>query len=199
VAPGEWFSFWETVGEVSEERGFGPGGAIINGRTEPTGAIAGGICSCSTTLFNAALRAGYEMGDRRNHFYYITRYPKGLDATVFRSDYTDQDMTWRNDTDYPVLIRGVNATGAVTFELYSVNPGRRVVLTNPIVKNPRPAKDTIEYTSELAPGQRERVEHPADGFDSWVTRTVYKGDTVIHQETYQSHYSRVDGVVRVGR
>jgi vancomycin resistance protein YoaR len=199
VAPGDWFSFWETVGEVTEERGFGPGGAIINGRTEPTGAIAGGICSCSTTLFNAALRAGYEMGDRRNHFYYISRYPKGLDATVFKSDYTDQDMKWRNDTEYPVLIRGINATGVVTFELYSVDPGRRGVLTDPIVKNPRPAKDTIEYTSKLRPGQRERVEHPADGFDAWVTRRVYQGDKVIHRETYYSHYARVDGVVRVGR
>ena len=65
--------------------GLREGGAIINGRTEPQGALAGGICSCSTTLFNAALRAGFEMGARRNHYYYIDRYPLGLDATVFIS------------------------------------------------------------------------------------------------------------------
>jgi vancomycin resistance protein YoaR len=200
VAPGDWFSFWETVGLLTPERGFGPGGAIINGRTEPTGALAGGICSCSTTLFNAALRAGYEMGERRNHYYYISRYPRGLDATVFKSDeFPDQDMTFRNDTEYPLLIRGINGPGSVTFELYSVNPGRKVVLSDPVVKNPEPAEDTVEYTAALPRGQSQRVEYPADGFDSWVTRTVYQGDEILHQETYHSHYARVDGVVRIGR
>ena len=40
------------------------------------------MCSSSTTLFNAALRAGLQMGARSNHKYYINRYPLGLDATV---------------------------------------------------------------------------------------------------------------------
>ncbi len=85
VAPRATFDFWDAVGPVTRARGYRQGGAIINGRTEPQGALAGGICSCSTTLFNAALRAGYEMGARRNHYYYIDRYPLGLDATVFIS------------------------------------------------------------------------------------------------------------------
>ena len=47
------------------------------------------------------------MGARRNHYYYIDRYPLGLDATVFISDSgSTQTMSWTNDTDYPVLIRG---------------------------------------------------------------------------------------------
>ena len=46
----------------SRAKGYRQGGAIINGRTEPQGALAGGICSCSTTLFNAALRAGLRDG-----------------------------------------------------------------------------------------------------------------------------------------
>ncbi len=58
VAPGETFDFWDAVGPVTRAKGYKQGGAIINGRTEPQGALAGGICSCSTTLFNAALRAG---------------------------------------------------------------------------------------------------------------------------------------------
>src|SRR4029079_9198577 len=89
--------------------GFAQGAAVIDGKPEPQGALAGGICSCSTTLFNAALRAGYEMGARRNHYYYIDRYPLGLDATVCKSGSgSTQDMTWTNDTRYPVLIRGIN-------------------------------------------------------------------------------------------
>ena len=107
VAPRATFDFWDAVGPVTRAKGYKAGGAIINGRTEPQGALAGGICSCSTTLFNAALRAGYEMGARRNHYYYIDRYPLGLDATVFISaSGSKQTMSFTNDTDYPILIRG---------------------------------------------------------------------------------------------
>jgi vancomycin resistance protein YoaR len=201
LAPGESFDFWQAVGDVSRAAGYGDGGAIINGRTEPTGALAGGICSCSTTLFNAAARAGLELGARRNHYYYINRYPKGLDATVFKSSSgSTQTMSFRNDTPYPILIRGINGYGTVTFQLYSVPNGRTTRFSTPIVKNFRPASDTVVYTSALRPGQRERIEYPVDGFDAWVTRTVTdKSGTVIHQETFYSHYARVTGIVRVGR
>ena len=128
VAPRATFDFWDAVGPVTRAKGYKSGGAIINGRTEPQGALAGGICSCSTTLFNAALRAGYEMGARRNHYYYIDRYPLGLDATVFISaSGSKQTMSFTNDTDYPVLIRGYGyrngGTGYVKFEVYSVPDG----------------------------------------------------------------------------
>ena len=82
VAPGEWFSFWGALGPITRERGYTDGGVILNGRSQQTGALAGGICSTSTTLFNAAMRFGLEIGDRAAHYYYIDRYPLGLDATV---------------------------------------------------------------------------------------------------------------------
>ncbi|HTS14827.1 MAG TPA: peptidoglycan binding domain-containing protein, partial [Candidatus Sulfotelmatobacter sp.] len=53
LMPGQWFDFWKVV-DVSSKLGFGPGGIIKDGHTDPTGALGGGICSCSTTLFNAA-------------------------------------------------------------------------------------------------------------------------------------------------
>src|SRR5207247_8993989 len=52
VPDGSWFSFWDTVGIPTAAQGYGPGGVIVNGHSDPTGAFAGGICSCSTTLFN---------------------------------------------------------------------------------------------------------------------------------------------------
>lgn len=204
VGPGETFDFWKAIGPITRERGYRDGGAIINGRTEPTGALAGGICSTSTTLFNAALRAGFKMGARRNHYYYIDRYPLGLDATVFRSaSGSVQTMSWTNDTPYPVLIRGYKIRngnrGYVKFELWSVPNDRTVTFSKPIVKNVRKASDTIEYTDTLPAGTRERVEFPVDGMDVWVTRTVRDGSgRIIHQETYYSHYARITGVVLVG-
>ena len=204
LAPGELFDFWKALGPVTRERGYGDGGAIINGRTEPTGALAGGICSTSTTLFNAAVRAGLEMGARKNHYYYITRYPLGLDATVYQSGSgSTQTMSFRNDTDYPILIRGYGwrdgTKGYVKFELYSVPTGRTVSFSTPTVANVTKASDSIEYTTALAPGVKKRVEFPTNGMDVWVTRTVRDpSGAIIHQETFASHYRRITGVLQIG-
>lgn len=199
VAPGAWFDFWKVVGVPTFAEGYGMGGAIINGHTEETGAIAGGICSTSTTLFNAALRAGYQIGDRANHYYYISRYPVGLDATVAMGTGWEQDMTWRNDTAYPVLIHAINGYGTVTFQLFSVDPQRTVTLSTPIVKNYTYATTNYAKVTTLKPGQVNQVEYASNGFDSWVTRVVRDAaGAIVHQETYYSHYATVNALIEVG-
>jgi vancomycin resistance protein YoaR len=205
VAPRATFDFWDAVGPVTRAKGYKSGGAIINGRTEPQGALAGGICSCSTTLFNAALRAGYQMGARRNHYYYIDRYPLGLDATVFISaSGSKQTVSFTNDTDYPVLIRGYGfrdgGTGYVRFEMYSVPTGRDVDIHLGRRQNVRYATDTVQYTSSLAPGVRKRIEYPVNGFQVTSTRTVRdRNGNVIHRDSYYSNYARITGITLVGR
>jgi vancomycin resistance protein YoaR len=197
VNPGETFSFWKAVGPVTKEQGYTYGGAIIDGRTEPQGAIGGGICSASTTLFNAALRAGFQIADRRNHFYYINRYPLGLDATVFISESGQaQDMTWINDSAYPVVIRGINGKTSVTYTLLGVPNGRTTAFTDPIVKNYTKAHTETRVDKTLPPGTRKQTEYATDGQDVWVTRTVKdKTGAVIHKETYYSHYATITGII----
>ena len=205
VAPHATFDFWDAVGSISRAKGYKQGGAIINGKTEPQGALAGGICSCSTTLFNAALRAGFKMGARRNHFYYIDRYPLGLDATVFISGSgSKQTVSFTNDTDYPVLIRGLKirngSRGYVRFVMYSVPNGRKVSISTSKKRNVRYASDTIQYTSSLKPGVRKRIEYPVDGFQVTAVRTVRdKNGKVIHRDTYFSNYARITGITLVGK
>jgi vancomycin resistance protein YoaR len=204
LAPGAVFDFWKAIGPVTRERGYRDGGAIINGKTEPQGALAGGICSTSTTLFNAAMRAGLPMLARRNHYYYITRYPKGLDATVFQSSSGSvQTMSFRNDTGNPILIRAYKIkqgnSGYVKFELYGVPTGRTVTIGGEVVKNVRKAIDTVQYTDAKPVGYKERLESPADGMDVWRTVEVKDAQgNVIRSTTYYSHYSRVDGVTLIG-
>jgi vancomycin resistance protein YoaR len=199
--PGERFDFWEIVGEPTEAEGYGQGGAIIRGRTRLDGALAGGICSCSTTIFNAALRSGLEMGARKNHYYYITRYPVGLDATVWISGSgARQTMRFTNDMEYPILIRGINKRGAVIFEVWGVPDGRTVSFSKARIENRKPAYEVLQYTNNLPAGKRKRVEYPASGFDAYVTRTVRDANgKVIHSDTYSSHYARVLGITLVGR
>jgi vancomycin resistance protein YoaR len=199
IAPGEWFSFWGGIGPVTLERGYQYGGAIINGRSVPNGALAGGICSTSTTLFNAAMRMGLEIGERENHFYYIDRYPTGLDATVLIIDDAMTDMTFRNDTEYPIVIRGYGTPGQVTFQMWSVPTGRTVALSAPLISNRSSAIETTQLDASMAPGTSRRVEFPHDGFNVSVSRTVYAADgSVVHQNTWFSDYHTVNGITLVG-
>ncbi|MCU0505275.1 MAG: VanW family protein [Chloroflexi bacterium] len=200
VGPGEEFDFWKVVGIPTVEQGYKAGGAIINGRTEPTGAFAGGICSCSTTLFNAAVRAGFEILEREAHYYYISRYPLGLDATVWLTGNSGRSMRWRNDTDYPVLIRGFASPGVVRFDLYSVPTGRTVAFSKPVVTNYAKATDVTQYTTSLSPGSSKRVEFPTDGMNTSVTRVVKDKDgKVIRTDTFASRYARVNGLLLIGK
>src|SRR4030065_744631 len=116
-------------------------------------------------MCSAALRYGLEMGARRNHYYYIDRYPLGLDATVFQSGSGSiQTMSFRNDTNNPLLIRGygwkVGSKGYVKFEIWSVPSGRTVSFSKPIVKNVKLASDSTQYTTALAPGKRGGMASP---------------------------------------
>ncbi len=199
LAPGEWFSFWEGVGPITVERGYTYGGAIINGRSVANGALAGGICSTSTTIFNAAMRAGLEIGERAAHYYYIDRYPTGLDATVSIFDGWVTDMTFRNDTAHPIVIRGYGTPGRVTFEIWSVPSGRTVALSDPVITDRRSATETTQVDASMAPGTSRRVEYPHHGFQSTVTRSVTAADgSILHQNTWFSDYRAVNGITMVG-
>ena len=195
VAPGAVFDFWAGLGEVSLRTGYRLGGAIVGGHSVEGKALAGGICAASTTLFNAALRGGFEILTRQPHWYYITRYPLGLDATVSGS----QTMRFRNDTAYPILIRGFASPGVVRYEIWSVPNGRTVSLSRPQVTNVVAGADSTVKTSSLPAGQTLRTEWPVDGKDVVVTRTVRDSNgRIIHQDTFVSHYHRMIGILQVG-
>jgi vancomycin resistance protein YoaR len=204
LKPGQSFDWWRAIGPVTAARGFGAGGVIRGSYTDPTGAMGGGMCSSSTTLFNAALRAGLRMGARDNHKYYISRYPLGLDATVWIMGGAVQSMTFTNDMPTPILIRGVRtrsgSTGYVTYEIWGKPDGRKVAISRPSVSNVVKATTRTEYVDSLPKGQREQVEYPANQMDVAVTRVVRNAKgSVIHSETWRTHYIRWDGLIQVGR
>jgi vancomycin resistance protein YoaR len=200
VEPGQLFDFLQVIGPITSPP-YTAGAAIVHGHTVEDGVLGGGMCSCSTTLFNAAMRAGLDIHARRNHSYYITRYPVGLDATVWiASAKSQQTMSFVNDLKYPILIKGINAPNEVTFELYGVPDGRTVELSDPVVENAQTAQTFYEYTDDLAPGKTNLVEFTVDGFDSTVVRTVKDAaGNVIHEDTFKSHYDTINGLVMVGR
>ena len=198
VAPGAIFEWWGGlggIGNVNFATGYKLGGAIVGGHSVEGKALAGGICAASTTLFNAALRGGFEILTRQPHWYYITRYPLGLDATVSQS----QTMRFRNDTKYPILIRGFASPGTCATRSGpspTGGPYRSAGLTS---RTSSRAGTPRCSTPDLPTGTSERIEWPVDGKDVVVTRTVRDGNgRVVHQDTFVSHYHRMIGINRIG-
>ena len=202
VAPGEQFSFLRAVSPVDAAHGYTMGGVIQGGKSDHTGAMGGGICSASTTMFNAAARAGLRIDERHAHFYYIYRYPVGLDATVYSNGSQVWDLKWTNDTPNPIVIRAWTAgrsTSSITIQLWSLPLDRAVTFSPEFKANVARALNRTVYVSTLAPGVKNQAEYPTDGFDTSRTRTVTDGaGNVIHTDTWGSHYARVDGRLEIG-
>jgi vancomycin resistance protein VanW len=84
LSPGRPFSFWRTLGRVSEPLGFRHGIELRGGCIVPS--IGGGLCLISNALFELAVRADFEILERYGHT--MEAVPpgphalRGLDATV---------------------------------------------------------------------------------------------------------------------
>jgi len=177
VPAGGVFDFWKVVGDLHKLPGEGPGNAIEGGKITVTGAFGGGICTTSTTLFNAAFRAGMVPMARQNHNEFINRYPPGLDATVWIVGNTKQTMSFRNDTQYPILIsRSVRNAGSrrwLTFKIWSVPNGRKATVTDTVIlPGERAVHRTVKDPTKPV-GYRFFNNAAVNGARVWTTVTIY--------------------------
>ena len=83
IPAGEVFSFWKNVGRTTRGRGFVPGRELREGCIIPN--IGGGLCQLSNALYDAALKANFEIVERHAHTRVIagSLAEQGRDATVF--------------------------------------------------------------------------------------------------------------------
>jgi vancomycin resistance protein YoaR len=202
VPAGSVFDFWKVVGDLHKLPGEGPGNAIEGGKITVTGAFGGGICTTSTTLFNAAFRAGMVPLARQNHNEFINRYPPGLDATVWIVGGAKQTMSFKNDTKYPILItRTITDAGSrrwITFKIWSVPNGRKAVVSNQVIQAGARAIDTVVHDPTKPVGYFFRNNTPVDGAKVWVTVSIYDHGTLHWRKRYFSNYPAVNGVLVVG-
>ncbi|HUW03496.1 MAG TPA: VanW family protein [Acidimicrobiales bacterium] len=114
ILPGETFSVNDYVGKRTIEKGFVADGVIYDGvLTEDVG---GGVSQFATTLFNAALFAGLDFGEYQSHSLYISRYPKGHEATI---SFPAPDLEIVNNTPFGVMIWPEYTDTSLTVRLYS--------------------------------------------------------------------------------
>jgi vancomycin resistance protein YoaR len=194
IAPGATFSFNETTGARTAEKGFREAPVIINGELQ-TG-LGGGVCQVSTTVFNAAYEAGLPIVSRTNHALYISHYPQGRDATV---NYPDTDLRFRNDSGHWLLLRTWVGSSSLTVALYGTPVNRRVVSeTNPlVVTGPAPTKRVSDPTLLVGDRVTEEVGEPSRSTS--VRRRVYDASgKLLYDTTFYSSYRGEPTVVRVG-
>ncbi|TGE34931.1 vancomycin resistance protein [Desulfosporosinus fructosivorans] len=113
LAPGERFSFNNSVGERIAEAGYKEA-LIIEGNTFTPG-LGGGVCQVSSTLYNVVLLADLEILERHSHSLPVNYVPPGRDATV---SFPILDFKFKNSTDAHLLIRSFVDGNTLTFQLY---------------------------------------------------------------------------------
>lgn len=114
IFPGETFSFNETVGERTKERGYKKAPVIVKGEFSED--IGGGICQVSSTLFNAVDIDGIQIIERYTHSRSVPYVPSGRDATV---SWWGPDFSFKNIYNEPIVIKARAVSGSLTIEMFS--------------------------------------------------------------------------------
>jgi vancomycin resistance protein YoaR len=171
IPPNGIFSFNTIVQDVSAANGFEDSLIIWGDRTAV--GVGGGVCQVSTTVFRAAMNAGFPIVERYNHGYVVSWYGEpGMDATIYTPTV---DFRFRNDTDAYLLIQPLvnSATGVNTFLFYGTKPDRQVTISDPIISDiQQPGEPVYREDPSISPGQRRQVEFAQQGMTVMVERTV---------------------------
>lgn len=163
LEPGETFSVNEHVGPRTREAGFVEDAIIRDG--EFVDAVGGGVSQFATTLYNAAYFGGYEIPEHRPHSYYLSRYPKGREATL---SYGSIDLKIHNSSPHGMLIDTSYTASSVTVTLW----GTEWVEVDSIAGEP----------TNVRPGEER------DGFDITVTRVLRYPDGREEREQQHTRY-----------
>jgi vancomycin resistance protein YoaR len=206
IAPGEAFSMGQALGDVSLDNGYAEAMIIYGNKTIK--GVGGGVCQVSTTLFRTAFFAGYPIVERSAHAYRVSYYEEtansvnsnlaGLDATVY---FPLVDLKFVNDTPYWLLMETYVNEGAhrITWKFYSTKDGRTVDWETTGPTNRVPAPDPLfQENPDFQPGEIKQTDWAAEGADVQVVRRVFRGDQLINQDYFNTHYAPWQAVCEYG-
>ncbi len=123
IKNGEEFSFNDTIGPMGGDMGYKKAlGFDSNGNKIQV--YAGGLCQISSTLYNTALIAGFEITERHPHSARVYYVPKDKDATIF---YGSLDLKFINNSGADVKITASNDNANVTIKLIKITTETKMV------------------------------------------------------------------------
>lgn len=173
LMPDEVFDYGKIVALAEEKYGWREAPVIVNGKLTP--GMGGGICQVSSTLYNAALLAGLDIVERRNHSLAVHYLPAGLDAT-YADGYIN--FKFRNSTGKQLLVRTVVENKKLTVKLFGTLPDNVTYKTETVQLKVNAPKTVYVANDKLTLGKQS---------------TVTKGENGYVVETYR--LKLVDGVV----
>lgn len=200
ISPGDEFSLVETLKPFTVEAGYLPELVIKGTRLVPE--IGGGACQIGTTTFRAALDAGLDITQRRNHSFAVSYYNDenglpGTDATIYDPA---PDFRFINDTPGHILIQTyVGDDDVLRYEFWGTNDGREASTTVPVILSRISAPETkyIE-TEDLDPGVTECTGSNVPGYNTTFKYSVVDSSGQYHQENFDSKYRPWQRVCLIG-
>lgn len=113
LQPGDVFSYNDTIGERTAEKGYKPATAYSGNKMVKD--IGGGVCQGSTTIYNCALLADLEIVERVCHGATVGYITLGLDAAVNWN--TKTDLKFKNNFNFPMMIKAEVSDGYVRMKI----------------------------------------------------------------------------------
>ena len=189
VPPGATFSFLNSIGDISLERGYAEGYVIAAERTKKD--VGGGVCQVSTTAFRAAFWSGLPIVERNQHSYRVSWYeqdgsPVGFDAAVFDPGV---DMKFVNDSGAYLLVEADAQGSDLVVNIYGTKAaGLDVQMVSHRAGAPvPPPPDRYEVDNTLAPGTKKQVDYAHAGISATIVRQITKnGET--KTDSFGSNY-----------
>lgn len=195
VMPGEVFSYNETLGERTVEKGYGYANGFAGGKVVPM--LAGGICQVSSTLYDAVLYANLKIVERHNHMFQATYVEPGKDATVV---YGSLDFKFENTRNYPIMIKTKSGGGLAEVKIFGIKEEVEYeveIITT--VLSYTPYNVVYQNDSSLAPGQERVSQWGLQGCKSVTYRIVkLNGQEVSRELLSEDTYAPLSKIVRRG-
>lgn len=165
VKPGDTFSLNGFTGPRGAAQGYVEAGVIKDGA--PGREVGGGISQFATTLYNASYFAGLKNVEHKEHSYYISRYHKAREATVFQDHGGKSviDLKFANDAPTGIAIQTVWTSKSITVRIWGTKRYTVESVTGPDT-NPTPP------TEKAGPAQNCNPSNGAPGFTVTDTRII---------------------------
>lgn len=186
LAPGEIFSFNNTVGERTAKNGFKE--AIIYADGELDYGLGGGICQVSSNLYNTVLRANLEIVERKNHSMTVNYLPIGCDATV---SYGSVDFKFKNSRSYPIKIVATINSGIISISICGVKEENEYTVDIIVETTQKDDFETVyEYSSSVPEGAEIIKQTGKYGYKCSTYRILYQNGklvskTLLSTDTYK--------------
>ncbi|MDD2533486.1 MAG: VanW family protein [Eubacteriales bacterium] len=196
IQPGATFSFNESVGQRTAERGFMEAGAISDGILKKE--LGGGVCQVNTTVMQATMKSDFQLKERFPHSWPSSYTKIGLDATV---DWGGVDFKFTNDSDYPVAIVASYIKPKLSVNVYGRRLEEGVTITLRSEETEViPAEPPIYRSNNtLKPGEVVEVRAPHDGKRAIAYKVYKKGTVLLREEVlFKSYYRPIQGLYDVG-